>query len=32
MQVKKKIGNYFLKDEIGRGSFATVYCGQRESD
>ena len=27
---KKKIGNYKLKTEIGRGSFATVYKGELE--
>ena len=32
MAYQKKIGEYYLLNEIGRGSFATVYKAQRESD
>lgn len=29
MSINKKIGNYILGEEIGQGSFATVYIAQR---
>lgn len=29
---QKKIGDYYLQKEIGRGAFATVYRAMRESD